>query len=162
MKRAKILLAALALLLVIGVSVPSAMAYFTAYTEAQGAQSLTLAPKTTFEETEVQNWTKHLVMQNTGESPVYVRARAFAGSEFTLTYSGNGWSDGGDGYWYYGAILEAGQSSEELLVAIGNIPQDVKEGDGFNVAVVYEATPVRYDENGNPYADWSVILDVEP
>ena len=44
-------------------------------------------------------------------------------------------------------------------------PEDAKEGDDFNVVVVYESTPVLYDEKGDPYpydkADWNQILDVE-
>ena len=33
--------------------------------------------------------------------------------------------------------------------------------DEFNIIVVYECTPVLYDDNGNPYADWdnAVVLD---
>lgn len=33
--------------------------------------------------------------------------------------------------------------------------------DDFNVIVIQECTPVLYDENGNPYADWNVILDTK-
>ena len=29
----------------------------------------------------------------------------------------------------------------------------------FNVIVVQECTPVLYDENGNPYADWNAVAD---
>lgn len=44
----------------------------------------------------------------------------------------------------------------------GNEPGQTKpeDGESFNVIVIYESTPVRYDENGEPYADWSETLDV--
>ena len=42
---------------------------------------------------------------------------------------------------------------------IENVPEDITDPTGFNVVVVYESTPVRYDEAGNPYADWSMTLD---
>ena len=32
-------------------------------------------------------------------------------------------------------------------------------GDEFNVVVIYESTLALYDAEGNPYADWGVILD---
>lgn len=39
----------------------------------------------------------------------------------------------------------------------------VKDGDDLNVVVIYEATPVLYDKDGTPYADWkqAVIVDNE-
>ena len=31
--------------------------------------------------------------------------------------------------------------------------------ESFNVIVVQECTPVLYDEEGNPYADWNRVMD---
>ena len=43
-----------------------------------------------------------------------------------------------------------------LKIQILHVPEeDVKQGTNFNVVVVYESTPVLYDEDGNPYADWT-------
>ena len=42
------------------------------------------------------------------------------------------------------------------MVKIENVPvEDVKDGSEFNVVVIYETTPVLYDESGKPYADWN-------
>ena len=32
-------------------------------------------------------------------------------------------------------------------------------GDSFHVAVIYESTPVRYNADGTPYADWDEVLN---
>lgn len=41
---------------------------------------------------------------------------------------------------------------------IDNIPEG-KDGAQFNVVVTYECTPVLYNADGTPYADWTTILD---
>lgn len=70
--------------------------------------------------------------------------------------SGEGWTLGEDGYYYYKDMIPAGGSTaNELLVKIDNM--DSKED--FNVVVIQECAPVLYDENGNPYANWDMILD---
>ena len=66
------------------------------------------------------------------------------------------WTPGEDGYYYYADIVEGGQTTEPLDVKIENIPEDAKD---FNVIVIHESTPVQYDEDGKPYADWNIKLD---
>ena len=151
-------LAGTALLLTAGLSVGSAMAYFTTYTQVSGGVTLSLGMTTTTPEETVDNWTKHVTVQNTGDYDCFVRVRAFAGAQYQdgLTYSGNNWSLADDGYYYYSQIVEAGSSTEDVLdirIAHENIDQD------FNVIVVQESAPVIYDENGNPTGDWDHILD---
>lgn len=160
MKRKNILLAALAVSLTLSAGAGSAWAYFTTYTDAAGGYTLELGDKTTVSEN-FSSWTKQVSITSREDSqPVYVRARAFCGSEYTLVYSGSEkWSPNSDGYYYYSDILNAGESTEILDVKIENIPEDVKNGDNFNVVVIYETTPVRYREDGTPYADWSAKLN---
>lgn len=151
-------LAGTALLLTAGLSVGSAMAYFTTYTQVNGGVTLSLGMTTTIPDETVDNWTKHVTIQNTGDYDCFVRVRAFAGAQYQdgLTYSGNNWSLADDGYYYYSQIVEAGTSTEDVLdirIAHENIDQD------FNVIVVQESAPVIYDENGNPTGDWDHILD---
>jgi hypothetical protein len=88
-----------------------------------------------------------------------VRARAFSGSQYPLEYSGDGWSLGNDGYYYYGDILSASESTSELLVQISGVPVNADNDTSFNVIVVYESTPVLYKEDGTPYADWNAKVD---
>ena len=161
MKKRGAFLAAVTLSLVLSASLGSAGAYFTTHVTARGGYPLELGNETTVHE-EFDSWTKHVTVTNREDSqPVYVRVRAFAGSEYTLQYSdaAGKWTPGEDGYYYYSDIVNGGESTGELHILIGNIPQGSQEAVSFNVAVVYESTPVLYDENGSPYADWSVTLD---
>ena len=159
MKERKWLLPLLALALIAAVSVAPAMAYFTTFTRASGGYTLYRETTTEIHE-EYSDWKKDITIKNTEGKPVYVRARAYAGSTFELTYSGTGWTQKDDGWWYYGTPLTEGQTAGALRVAIGNVPK-AQEGGAFNVAVVYESTPVQYKEDGTPFADWSMILEGE-
>ncbi len=159
MKKRNIFLTACTIILVCSVSIGSAFAYFTTYTEAKGGYTISLGDKTTIEEPKVSEMTKHIVIKNLeGSEPVWVRARAFGGEVYELIYSDKSgkWLPNSDGYYYYKDILTAGQSTEELLVKIENIPEDAED---FDIVVVYETTPVLYDENGEPYADWTLKVD---
>ena len=157
MKKFHKILSLLALVLILGATIRPALAYFTTYTRAKGGYTIHQTATTTINE-EFSDWTKSLTVTNTEGKPVYVRARAFGGSLLNLQYSGDGWTDGGDGWWYYSGALAEGQSAATLLVKIDNIPK-AQEGTGFNVAVVYESTPVLYRTDGTAYADWTMILD---
>ena len=159
MKKKKIFLTACAIALICSVSIGSALAYFTTYTEAKGGYTISLGDKTTVDEPTFSEWTKHVVITSANDSePVWVRAKAFCGSEYSLVYSDKSgkWLPNSDGYYYYKDILTAGQSTEELLVKIENIPEDAED---FDIVVVYETTPVLYDESGEPYADWTLKVD---
>lgn len=122
---------------------------------------------------EFSAWTKHVtVVNDQNNQPVYVRIKAFSGSMYQLTFLDDTgfWTPGSqkvgdkwvsDGFYYYNKILYPGQTTEECLIRIENVPADVVDGDGFNVVVIYETTPVQYDEDGNPYADWSLTLTTQ-
>ena len=62
-------LAGAALFLSAGLSVGSAMAYFTTYTQVGGSVSLNLGGSiSTVPHEEVEGWTKHVTIENTGET----------------------------------------------------------------------------------------------
>ena len=60
-------LTAAALTLTAGLSVGSAMAYFTTYVTAQGGQELSLGFTEVIPDEEVSDWTKHIKIENTGD-----------------------------------------------------------------------------------------------
>lgn len=139
-------------------------AYFTTYAEAKGAQEISLG-KTEITE-DFSSWTKSVVITNqqaagsSNSQPVFVRVKAFSGSTYPLQYiCDSNWTPGGDGYYYYSPVLESGQSTSPLQVKITGVPEDPEQGDNFNVVVIYESTPVLYDESGQPKANWNIILD---
>lgn len=160
-KKKTFVLAAVALLMVTGATIGQAIAYFTTYTAASGGAVLHLGFTTTIPDEEVSDWTKHVSIQNTGDKECYVRVKAFAGElyEAALTYTDTSgkWSAGEDGYYYYSDILAPGAVSEELLIKIDHLNRE----EDFNVIVVQECTAVLYDENGQPYYDWSILADTE-
>ena len=158
-KNKTFILAIIAFLMVTGATVHQAIAYFTTYTAASGSAVLHLGLTTTIPDEEVSDWTKHVSIQNTGDKECYVRVKAFAGElyEAALTYTDTSgkWSAGEDGYYYYRDILAPGASSDELLIKIDHLNRE----EDFNVIVVQECTAVLYDENGQPYYDWSILAD---
>ncbi len=159
MKRRNIFLAVLAAALILSVSLCGAVAYFTTSISASGSVQIELGPNTDIVEPDISRWTKHVVVTNNDDSKqsVYVRVKAFAGSEYTLQYSGEGWTIDSEGFYRYSdPVAPGGQTENELLIKIDNIPENAADRGGFNVPVVYEATPVLYDEAGEPYADWNL------
>lgn len=160
MKRIRYYLAFFALAGVMTAGIGRAWAYFTTYAEAQGSIAIELGDETEIEE-RFSGWVKHVtVTSEEGSEPVYIRAKAFGGGRYSLTYSGEGWSEGTDGYYYYDGMVPGGGKTTELSVSIGNIPEEeLKDNLTFNVIVIYESTPVMYNEDGTPYADWNAVLD---
>ena len=152
----KTLFAAAALVLAGTAGIGQASAYFTTYVTAAGGYPVTLGYETEIEE-KVDSMTKHIMIYTTGESDCYVRVKVFSGSQFGIHFkSDGGWSQSADGYWYYDKTLPVGGTTSELQAEI-EVPQD--NTDTFNIVVVQECTPVLWDENGEPYADWERMAD---
>ena len=164
MKKRSFALSLLALILIAVAVVRPAMAYFTSNSRADGQVQLTLGSKTDIHESYV-GLKKTVQIKNTKGDPVWVRARAFAGSQFTLEETAeSGWSKASDGWWYYlAAPIPVGESTPALYVEVTDIPTSTEyDMESFNVAVVYESTMAFYDEDGEPLeADWSAeyIID---
>ncbi len=141
----------------------TAWSYFTTYAEAAGGYTIRLGDRTEIRE-DFSDWTKHVTIDNQESSePVYIRVRAFCGSQYTIVYSGEGWTLGDDGYYYYDRIVDGGGKTATLDLKIEGIPEDPETMESFNVVVIYESTPVKYHEDGSPYSveetDWDEILD---
>ncbi len=170
MKYKKYLLIAAAALLMIGAAAVSpAMAYFTDTHTASGMVTLSLGDSNVKPDENFDGLNKLITVTNTGDYAVFVRVKAIYGSNCTVILdaaSSSGWSEGGDGYYYYASPLagktkdaSVGESSSQLKLIVA-----AKEGttaDSFNVIIVEEATRVRYDSNGNAIADWNDVIKVE-
>lgn len=163
MKRIRIWLPVFAVAMLFLAGIKSSWAYFTTYTKAKGGYTIELGNETKITE-EFDSWTKKVsISSKEGSQPVYIRVKAFCGSEYELVYSDDSgkWTPGEDGYYYYSDIVNGGETTNILNVRIENVPkgEEVKEPDSFQVVVVYESTPVQYHEDGTPFADWSVKVD---
>ena len=159
----KIMMGVCAAVLVAGVSVGSALAYFTTYAVAQGTRPIDLGYSYTIPEEEVVDMTKRLTVGNTGDYDVYVRVKAFAGGDIVLSSSDkNGkWTPGAEGYYYYSDIVPAKTSTPDVLeikISAKDPQVGLKKTD-FNVVVIQECTPVMIDKDGNPYADWTKVVE---
>lgn len=97
---------------------------------------------------------------NTGESPVYVRARVvISGADaealqdkFTFTYDSH-WQDGGDGFYYYKDILPANSGADsktEPLFTGVTVRNDVDKTKQFSVDVYQESVLAPAD------AEWNI------
>lgn len=160
MKRAKYLLAILAAVTIMTAGIGKSWAYFTTYTEAEGGYTIRMGGSTDITET-FFNWEKKVSVTNNGLEPVFVRAKVFYDSVYTISYeTGGKWELKDDGYYHYTDIVDSGESTEPpLIVKIENVPEEAAEGDAFNVIVIYESTPVLYREDGTPYDNWDAVLD---
>ena len=164
MRKRNLLMSALALVIVLGLTVGTSQAYFTDHVTATGRTTITLGDKTDIVEPSVpvtgNTAEKSIVVSNEGPESCYVRVKVFYPSylDVTLETGANWTADEKEKDTYnYGVILAAGESASELILKIEGLPADAKDGDVANVVVVYESTKVTYDENGNPLpADWSM------
>lgn len=166
MKRKTMILAVLAFVLVLGMGIAPGWAYFTARSTANGGLPVYTEPTT-----DVHEWykegVKHVAITNSPEAKtsVYVRARVY--TSLDVEVSGTNWPETPtDGWYVYDQILAPGDTTDELNVSITfpkvqseEQPDGAVYGDNYNVIVVYESTPVQYDSAGQPFADWSYILD---
>ncbi len=158
-KLSKILMAAAFALLIVVMVVP-AWSYFTTYAEAIGGKTVHLQENSRIQES-YANLTKTLSVENTDdEVSVYIRARAFAGDNERIAYTGSGWTiNTADGYYYYGSLLAPRAVSDPLNITI-TPPEGADINDRFNVVVIYESVPVRYNADGSAYADWTQELTI--
>ena len=153
--------AGLGVALVLSLGIGSAGAYFTDWTEANGGLPISVTPSTEPEE-EYGAREKKLVVRNNGTAPVFVRARAYASCDVEI--AGEGWTADENGEWWnYDQQVPAKKGgtpgATTALTMHVTFPEEAAESDEYNVIVVYESTPVQYQEDGTPYADWNFKLD---
>ena len=161
-----ICLTAVAVTLLVSLTVGTAMAYFTTYATAEGGVQMELDFTKTDIDENVVDGKKEIKVTNTGDFSCYVRVKALAGDAHTLAYeepvadgASSKWTPNPDGYYYYADVLEPGASTT-LLNVLFELPTDADEPADFNVIIIQENTPVLYGEDGTPYANWSKVADV--
>ena len=160
-QKRSLLLSLLALVLILCALVQPAWAYFTCNSEANGAVTISFLRRTDITE-EVDGLTKNVTIQNDPSSTVsvWVRARAYTGSQYSLNIGGTGWTAGADGWWYYGTPVAPGDSTAGLAVTLEATVPEGEELPTINVAVVYESTTAFYNADGSfKDADWNAVLD---
>jgi len=157
------ILALLAVAMLLIVSVPSALSYFSTYTSAKGSRKLNIGNETEIYEKVEGNTKKIQITADKDSGDIYVRVKVFMPElsflDTTQKPSGENWSLV-NGYYEYGEILKAGDSTTILNIPVvvkdsEQAKAEVKEGDQFHVIVIYETVAVKYDDKGNALpADW--------
>lgn len=140
----------LSLLLVVVIAVGGTLAYLMA-TDSALSNTFALAEvETNVEEPENGTAaTKTAKVTNTGDSPVYVRARVVISGgdagvvqdKITFTYSSD-WVTGNDGFYYYQGILPANQGDASKTPALFTgvtVDDDVPKDAEFSVDVYQES-----------------------
>lgn len=98
------------------------------------------------------------VESNPEAQPVYVRIRVLTDVDYCL--GDFPWWQADDGWWYYREVLgaepEVAWETAPFGIHYGGLYTDEEWGilRWSNVIVEYQTTPVLYDGNGKPYADW--------
>ena len=149
--KTKLLFIIAAIALVIStVAVKPAMAFFTDTIQTQGGFKISVGDGTPEIDEKVEDLTKKITIKNTGDYPIFVRAKAIYPDNCTVTLTvTEGWSDGGDGYYYYANPIAPGESTPVDTPLTLAITRKAGDTGTFNVIIVQEATKVAYDENGN-------------
>lgn len=156
-----LIMAAATLALTGTLAVGSAMAYFTTYSTAGGGVTMNMGFTETIPNETVDKDGKHVTIKNTGDYDCFVRVKAFAPMELTYTADPDKWEAKNDGYWHYKEVLPAKKSTSTELNISYKFPEGKDKPEEFNIVVIQECTPVLYDENGNPYADWNHVITTE-
>lgn len=153
-----VLLTCLALVMVLGASVGESLSYFTTYVTARGGHPIRLEAVDVRVRERMDGNVKQISIENVGEAECFVRVLVLHDSLAEVTFSGEGWTLGDDGYWYYSQPLAPGEVSSVLSAAVTAVEGADQD---YQVVVYAEATPVLHDEAGNAYADWNMKARVE-
>ena len=175
MKKRNFIVFACAAIMILTASVKSASAYFTTYVSAVGMKEVVLGENTEIEE-RIDGVIKNITIKaDTDSEPVWVRVKGFSPDEaaFPVRYNlgenpDSNWTEGADGWWDYAyPIANNGDVTYDTMTSTLTVGMElpttkpdgtpVKPGDTFNLVVVYECTPVLYDEDTlEPLApDWN-------
>ena len=148
------------LLLLLGIAIGSTVAFLATRT---AAKKNTFTPsKVSSQVTENFDGTtkSNVAVKNTGDVDAYLRATVNItwredqntadqtvtakvpkeGDDYTITYSGTGWAQGTDGYWYYLTPVAPGASTGNLIESCTQLPgAEVPEGYHLSVEIIASA-----------------------
>lgn len=135
----------IAAVLVLSLSVGFASAYFSDHEAAQGAAVIHMGGQSKIVE-DVDENSKSVQIQNTGETEIVVRVAIYGPTEMTIKKSDD-WVEM-NGFYYYKNVLQPGDLTPKgSLVAKTEYPAGTDLGQEYEIVVVQECEQARYDEN---------------
>lgn len=144
------LLTVMCILMIAFTSVGLAIAYFSDYTTASGQAVISLQQSGKIVEEVDPDGTKHIVILNTGETNLVVRAAIYGPwlseedqNKDVVFAAPDDW-EYKDGYYYYIGILPPEGVTSEIVVGLENIPEG---HENFDITATYQAAIAVY-ENG--------------
>ena len=168
----KTTLTAIALALILSVSVGLTYAYFSDYQSVKGSGTVALGGTTEIHD-KYDKAKKTVSIENTGETEVVVRVAVYGpvgrdanGNPIeTIVDLGSNWQKVGEGdnaYYYYTKVLKPGDTTTDL-VAHTEFLTNEDLGSEANVVVIHESSQVAYDADGNILtpAGWSNAVTFE-
>lgn len=185
MKMNKTVLAAAAIVLPLSVGFGSALSYFTANDSAVGGYEVQVGKPDTGITEVLGGGKKEITISNTGDVPVYVRARVYYDNNICKVkpdlingWTNVDWSGNKDSvYYYYKPVLQpkdtlGGEDGKQRLDVTSTLtlnidfPEKAVENDELDVVVYYEKTTavnVVDGENGEKVVvpDWTFALEFE-
>lgn len=145
----KPIIAAIAILLTLSVSVGLTVAYFSDYETAMGEVSLNLSGQTQITE-EVTDTQKVIRIVNTGskgDADMVVRVRVFGPDGMKVSVGDGHWTKpSGSEWYYYDQVLAPGESTSAITASIADLPVDTDLSE-FDIIVEHESAIAAYDEN---------------
>ena len=111
----------------------------------------TEAPDIAIHET-TEEGVRNITVENIGDKPAYVRV-VILNSDVVIFPGSYGWfNDPGEfNYWYYGGILQPGDSTEVFRYELDLPRYDIVVGQGeYNVVVIVESAIVSLNSSGDP------------
>ena len=160
MKKRNMILSVLAAVLILSLSVGSAMAYFTTFTKVDGDAPFKAGNITRIDESYSGNvksvWITNL---SSSKESVFIRARVFSAVPVSIAGSSK-WSEHGD-YWYFSDPVPPRGVTDVLNVTIdfngGGFDPKAYVGEKISVIVVYEAIfAPQFDSNGDEMLPWDI------
>ena len=115
------------------------------------------------EEVDLVDPRKEIKLKNTGSNECFVRLKVLTGNilkenmQCTEPGGEGKWTPGEDDYYYFSDVLQPDESTTQLNVSFVFPKEEMEQ---FNVIIVQECTPVLYDAEGMPYADWNNKADI--
>ena len=156
-QKSKIWKIQIVLILLLGITIGTTLAYFTAYATENGKKEIVLGAKTEIRE-EIKDLDKSIKIFNEGPAEAFVRVKVFypqfSDERLKVEIIANdGWKLTDEGWYEYERPLKANETTSTDLYVTVEMSEDFDQD--FNIVVVHESVQPLY-EGDVPYPNWNL------